>query len=612
MDRRVNISRAPKVVCVLDRSSERQMKWVRENLSLWTVSGAARNETWHVDDNCFWDTKMCNPELFSLSHACSRYEMWSCCATLHVLFLWVYCSQIFLALWMNCFFCLFFFPLCVRVAAQRAYAARWPAVTSVTLHVPMRQCWRVESSFPWHGWLEPRMRVASQLINSGWEHTIKRVRFTTVLCLSVEGQSHVCCSVPRITDRHILVSTCEQWPVESIVHCTISLNETENVPQCQCSSRFQPDCLDIRTFLSNCNDTLIIATVQCLGANTENRISLSDTIDPSSLLHDVLWFDLHAVVTFTSVSSMNFSADRAFVSRHTKNIETEVEILHAFLACSFVPLHKDASCNIDSLVLCGSIHRAQFVTGFHLILVIGLPTQPLLLESRQISARFVLQLLQNANNLTILRQALLLQRRGSYSAWSAESQRKRWCRNSCFRHVEEVWADSWSILFTPGPAAAPQHLARLTSQILRRPRVERAFPHLLRRRRYWTLRLSLCTSLTSPRVLGSRSLAVCSRVCEQNTLTRHIFSHLQALITMLHVTKVSCARHPCVIRMLLLQSWCSSTLHSVLSTVSLIFLFILLFFIFIFHVGWFVEKSHAHFREWGVRHCGREQSSQLH
>ena len=29
----------------------------------------------------------------------------------------------------------------------------------------------------------------------------------------------------------------------------------------------------------------------------------------------------------------------------------------------------------------------------------------------------------------------------------------------------------------------------------------------------------------------------------------------------------------------------------------LIFLFILLIFIFIFHVGWFDEKSHAHFRE---------------
>ena len=35
-------------------------------------------------------------------------------------------------------------------------------------------------------------------------------------------------------------------------------------------------------------------------------------------------------------------------------------------------------------------------------------------------------------------------------------------------------------------------------------------------------------------------------------------------------------------------------------------LFILLFFIFILHVGWFEEKSHAHFHEWGVRHFDRQ------
>ena len=48
------------------------------------------------------------------------------------------------------------------------------------------------------------------------------------------------------------------------------------------------------------------------------------------------------------------------------------------------------------------------------------------------------------------------------------------------------------------------------------------------------------------------------------------------------------ARHPCVIRMLLLSSY-SSTLRSALFTVSIIFLFILFIFtfIFIFHVGWF-------------------------
>ena len=48
-----------------------------------------------MDDNCFRDTKMCNPDLCSswaLSLACSRDEMWSCCATLYVLYLRVHCS----------------------------------------------------------------------------------------------------------------------------------------------------------------------------------------------------------------------------------------------------------------------------------------------------------------------------------------------------------------------------------------------------------------------------------------------------------------------------------------------------------------------------------------
>ena len=72
------------------------------------------------------------------------------------------------------------------------------------------------------------------------------------------------------------------------------------------------------------------------------------------------------------------------------------------------------------------------------------------------------------------------------------------------------------------------------------------------------------------------------------------------------------ARHPCIIRMVLL-SWHSSTLHSALFTVSLIFFFIFLIFIFvsIFHVGWFGEEYLVRFREWEVRHSGREESSQV-
>ena len=69
---------------------------MRENLCLWSVSGAARNETWHVDDNYF-GTQRCP----ILSHACSRDEnVINCsvrvvthCADLYMLFEWVFCSH---------------------------------------------------------------------------------------------------------------------------------------------------------------------------------------------------------------------------------------------------------------------------------------------------------------------------------------------------------------------------------------------------------------------------------------------------------------------------------------------------------------------------------------
>ena len=60
-------SRIIGLVCT-GRPSERYERWmkgVRENLCLWSVSGVARNETWHVNDRCFRDTKVCNPELCS-------------------------------------------------------------------------------------------------------------------------------------------------------------------------------------------------------------------------------------------------------------------------------------------------------------------------------------------------------------------------------------------------------------------------------------------------------------------------------------------------------------------------------------------------------------------
>ena len=90
-------------VCWWDCRKDRRSGW-----SGWerTCAGGRcqvrqRNETWHMDDICFRDTKMCNPEpLQLLSHACSRDAMWSCCATLYVLYLWVYCSRLPSVGWM--------------------------------------------------------------------------------------------------------------------------------------------------------------------------------------------------------------------------------------------------------------------------------------------------------------------------------------------------------------------------------------------------------------------------------------------------------------------------------------------------------------------------------
>ena len=78
-------------------------------------------------------------------------------------------------------------------------------------------------------------------------------------------------------------------------------------------------------------------------------ISLSDTIDADSLLHgDVPCFDHHAAGQRTIlVSHLHIvSMVTAFHQLNTENVETEVEIIHpSFLACSLVPLHKDASHN---------------------------------------------------------------------------------------------------------------------------------------------------------------------------------------------------------------------------------------------------------------------------
>ena len=107
---------------------------------------------------------------------------------------------------------------------------------------------------------------------------------------------------------------------------------------------------------------------------------------------------------------------------------------------------------------------------------------------------------------------------------------------------------------------------------------------------------TLWHSAWRPRPLGRAKPS--HRLCEQNTLTRHIFSCFSTLLKVSHVTLAQG-----VVRVM--SSMCharvcldlSSTLHFALFTVSLIFDFILLIFLFIFHVGRFGEKYPVRFRE---------------
>ena len=85
--------------------------------------------------------------------------------------------------------------------------------------------------------------------------------------------------------------------------------------------------------------------------------------------------------------------------------------------------------------------------GLCVIPVAALPSISLLNAFKEFSVTLVDEACKELHS--ILRQSLLLHRRDSWSAWSSESWRTRWCRNSCLRHVKEVWTDSCSILFLP-------------------------------------------------------------------------------------------------------------------------------------------------------------------
>ena len=100
-------------------------------------------------------------------------------------------------------------------------------------------------------------------------------------------------------------------------------------------------------FFSNCNDTLIVQRVLARDANTENMISLiTRLIQIRSFM--MMFFALIIMLQDREPSSsVTFivSMVTAFHQLSTESVETEVEILHPFLACSLVPLHRDASHN---------------------------------------------------------------------------------------------------------------------------------------------------------------------------------------------------------------------------------------------------------------------------
>ena len=103
---------------------------------------------------------------------------------------------------------------------------------------------------------------------------------------------------------------------------------------------------------------------------------------------------------------------------------------------------------------------------------------------------------------------------------------------------------------------------------------------------------------TSPSLLEERR----EQTGYDHISTRHIFScfthahfNVERDIGSRCLARITSCHHAfgCAFDLILI------TLYSAFFTVSRIFLFILLFCIFIFHVGWFDEKSHAYFREWG-------------
>ena len=126
---------------------------------------------------------------------------------------------------------------------------------------------------------------------------------------------------------------------------------------------------------------------------------------------------------------------------------------------------------------------------------------------------------------------------------------------------------------------------------------------------WWSSYFSICCSQD-----GLQLMAICCNrhgVWTEHPHTSHFLVLLRTHNKVARdiVSSVS-ARHPIHVSCACVSDL-SSTLHFALFTVSLIFYFILLIFMFTFYVGRFWENSPVRFREWGVWLFGQQRSSHI-
>ena len=209
-------------------------------------------------------------------------------------------------------------------------------------------------------------------VNPCWQHMTSMI--FRALHLSVERERERTVNIPNLNVSVLLDSMFNHSPLRFT--CDISL-----VFHMQ------------NGFLSNCNDTLIVQLSVSVCIQNLSFNLAGDGIDPNSFFHDL-------VVCFDRLAARLFIVTIILI-RDLQTAQREVVCLHSFLACNQVPLHRVASHNIEPLFPWFVPLRPP-----ELLLVSPrwdslalLRFSSFLLESRQLSARFVHQLLPNANNL---------------------------------------------------------------------------------------------------------------------------------------------------------------------------------------------------------------------